>query len=198
VLTKAEKTSQFIIETVAPIFSKKGYAATSMSDLTSATGLTKGALYGNFKNKEDLALAAMNYNLRRLVEKIESKLNATQSPIQKLFILTNFYTYYNDYTKDFGGCPILNIGVDANNQNEILIERIRKVILKMQKAIATIIEEGKMANEIKGTIDADLYSRRIFSMIEGAVFVSNMMNDNGYLKDMMNHLDQMIIHDLKR
>ena len=197
-LTKAEKTSQFIIETVAPIFSKKGYAATSMSDLTSATGLTKGALYGNFKNKEDLALAAMNFNLRRLIEKIESKLNTTQSPLQKLFILTNFYRYYNDYTRDFGGCPILNIGVDANNQNEILIERVRKVIQKMQVGIANIIEDGKKANEIKPTLDAMLYARRIFSMIEGAVFVSNTMNDSDYLKDMMNHIDQMIIHDIKR
>ena len=43
--TKAELTSQYIIETVAPIFNKNGYAATSMLDLTNATGLTKGAIY---------------------------------------------------------------------------------------------------------------------------------------------------------
>ncbi|NAS30863.1 TetR family transcriptional regulator [Flavobacteriaceae bacterium R38] len=197
-LTKAEKTSQFIIETVAPIFSKKGYAATSMSDLTNATGLTKGALYGNFKNKEDVALAALNYNLKRLVDKIENKLNATQSPLQKLFILTNFYRYYSDYTRDIGGCPIINIGVDANHQNEILMERVRKVIKKMQVGIANIIEDGKKANEVKSTLDSMLYAKRIFSMIEGAVFMSNTTNDSYYLKDMMNHIDQMIIHDIKR
>ena len=47
--TKAERTTAFIIETVAPIFSRQGYVGTSMSDLTEATGLTKGALYGNFE-----------------------------------------------------------------------------------------------------------------------------------------------------
>ena len=50
--TKAEQTSEFIIQKVAPIFNKHGYYGTSMSDLTQATGLTKGAIYGNFKNKE--------------------------------------------------------------------------------------------------------------------------------------------------
>ena len=50
-LTKSELTSKFIIETVAPIFNKKGYAATSMSDITNATNLTKGAIYGNFENR---------------------------------------------------------------------------------------------------------------------------------------------------
>ena len=49
-LTKSEKTTKYIIETVAPIFNKKGYEATSMKDITSATSLTKGAIYGNFKN----------------------------------------------------------------------------------------------------------------------------------------------------
>ena len=42
-------TSDFILETVAPIFNRKGYAGTSLSDLTAATGLTKGAIYFNFK-----------------------------------------------------------------------------------------------------------------------------------------------------
>ena len=55
-ISKSEKTTKYIIETVAPIFNRKGYAATSMSDLTAATGLTKGAIYGNFKNKEELAI----------------------------------------------------------------------------------------------------------------------------------------------
>jgi len=63
-LTKAELTTQYIIETVAPIFNKNGYAATSMSDLTKATGLTKGAIYGNFKNKEDLAIASFKHNVK--------------------------------------------------------------------------------------------------------------------------------------
>ena len=47
-LTKAEQTTQFIIEKVAPLFNQKGYAATSMSDITRVTGLTKGAIYGDY------------------------------------------------------------------------------------------------------------------------------------------------------
>ena len=69
--TKAERTSAFIIETVAPVFNKHGYVGTSMSDLTEATGLTKGALYGNFENKEALALSAFEYNSKRLLNKFD-------------------------------------------------------------------------------------------------------------------------------
>ena len=47
-LTKAKRTRSYIISKVAPIFNKKGYSATSLIDMTSATGLTKGSIYGNF------------------------------------------------------------------------------------------------------------------------------------------------------
>ena len=52
--SKAQQTSDFIIQKVAPIFNKNGYNGTSMSELVDATGLTKGAIYGNFKNKETI------------------------------------------------------------------------------------------------------------------------------------------------
>ena len=71
-LTKSEHTIHFILETVAPIFNKHGYAATSMSDLTSATGLTKGAIYGNFENKEQLAIAVFQFSVRRILKDLNA------------------------------------------------------------------------------------------------------------------------------
>ncbi len=197
-LTKAERTTQFIIETVAPIFNKNGYAATSMSDITKATGLTKGAIYGNFENKEQLALKAFKYNLKKLMGKVEDQLNMTSSPLQKLFIITNFYRYYDDYTKEMGGCPVLNVGIDANNQSEELMQTVRLVINKMQESICNIIDDGKANGELKPFIDSNLYAKRFFSMIEGAAFVTATMNDNSYMKDMMNMVDSMIVNEMKR
>ena len=69
---KAERTREFIVEKTAPLFNRKGYAGTSMSDLTEATGLTKGAIYGNFENKDEVALAAFDYNLARMVQRVRA------------------------------------------------------------------------------------------------------------------------------
>ena len=55
-LTKAERTKQFILETAAPIFNQKGISGANIDDVLSATKLTKGCLYGHFESKEDLAL----------------------------------------------------------------------------------------------------------------------------------------------
>ncbi len=195
--TKAELTSQFILETVAPIFNKHGYSATSMNDITNATGLTKGAIYGNFKNKEDLAIAAFKLTVRNLLKRIAEHINLSDSPIQKLFLISDFYRNYYNYSKELGGCPVLNIGVDANNQNTLLLEKVKVVIEKIQDQVATIIENGIEAGEISTEINAMQYAKRIDTMIQGAVFMTYTMEDEFYLKDTMNQIDQMIHNELK-
>src|SRR5258708_491370 len=65
-MSKAERTRQLIVEKTAPIFNTKGFAGTSLSDMTEATGLTKGSIYGNFTNKDEVALAAFDHNLQKL------------------------------------------------------------------------------------------------------------------------------------
>lgn len=194
--TKAELTSEHIIKTVAPIFNKHGYSGTSMSDLTKATGLTKGAIYGNFTNKEELAFVAFKYNVDRVVNQISQELSAIESPLNQLYGLTNFYRRYRAYTIEFGGCPIVNIGVDANHDNPALLERVQEVISKLQYLITKMIVKGQEAGEIKKDADAQKYGRLIYTIIEGAVFMTVTMNNDTYLNEMMNHIDAVVKAEL--
>jgi AcrR family transcriptional regulator len=203
--SKSEKTTLYILEKVAPIFNKKGYAGTSMKDMTDAVGLSKGAIYGNFENKEELAIKAFNYNVRKVFDDVAACVNAQESPLEKLFAMTDFYRSYEDYTKHSGGCPILNIGVDANNQKdgslspvyERLMERVREVIGKLEKSMADIIQMGMDKGEMKPDLNPELYGKRLYAMIQGAIFMTFTLDDKTYIVDMMNHIDNMIHNELK-
>jgi len=195
--TKAELTAQFILETVAPIFNKKGYTATSLSDLTTATGLTKGAIYGNFKNKEALSLKAFNYNVRFVINQIKVIFDEIDCPLEKLKAITNFYSTYNKQTLPLGGCPVLNVGIDSNNTNPELFERVKDIAKKLTDSITAIILEGQARQIINSEIDPSLYGGRIFSFIEGSIFTSVLLKDDKYLIDMMDHIDDMINNELK-
>lgn len=195
-VTKAEKTSEYIIQKVAPIFNKHGYSGTSMSDLTKATSLTKGAIYGNFKNKEELAILAFTYNVQRVVDQIKVHLSQTKSPIQQLYKLTSFYRSYRIFTMENGGCPVINIGVDANHDNMILLVKVREIITRLQRGIAKMILAGIEAGEIKEGLDADKYGRYFFTIIEGGVFLMTTMDDDRFLIESMDRIDEIITNEL--
>ena len=196
--TKAENTTRFILEKVAPIFNKHGYVGTSLSDITKATGLTKGAVYGNFESKEHLAIEAFNHNIRKVVGMIADKINVQQSASAKLRAVTDFYREYYQYTIAFGGCPILNVGIDSNNLNPLLKQRVNSVIGKLKRSIVDIILLGVEQGEFKKGIDAHAYGLRFFSIVEGSIFTSVMMKDGKHLLDMMDHLDNMIATEIKK
>jgi AcrR family transcriptional regulator len=194
---KAEKTTAFIVETVAPIFNKNGYAATSISDITNATGLTKGAIYGNFKNKEELAIASFKFMVKSLMKEIVKHMDQSDSPIEKLFLMSDFYRNYYLYTNKMGGCPILNVGVDANNQNTLLLQKVRSIIERIQDQLASIIEDGIELGEISTEINAMYVAKRIDTMIQGAIFMAYTMDDDFYIKDTMDQIDKMIDTELR-
>ncbi len=195
---KAERTTQYIIETVAPIFNKYGYVGTSMSHLTEATGLTKGALYGNFENKEALALAAFQYNRTILLQKIDGLLTAEGDALAKIESLINFYRQYDVFTLPIGGCPILNIGVDAQHNNSLLAAAAKETIKEVEGKIALVLENGVKRNEIKIPVPPLQFAKQLYTILQGAVAMGTMTRDRKYLINTAAYLNYLVSNEIKK
>ncbi len=194
---KAERTTAYIIETVAPIFNKFGYVGTSMSDLTEATGLTKGAIYGNFENKEALALSAFEYNRSHLLSVIDEKLDIEGGALDKLFSLIRFYRQYDVFTLPFGGCPILNVGVDAQSNNKLLAAAVKETIKEIEGKIALVLEDGIKQGEIHLPVPPLQFAKQLFTMLQGAIAMSTMTRDRKYLVNTIAYLEHLIQKEIK-
>ncbi|NNJ88178.1 MAG: TetR/AcrR family transcriptional regulator [Eudoraea sp.] len=196
--TKAERTSAYIIEKVAPIFNKQGYIGTSMSDLTEATGLTKGALYGNFENKESLALAAFEYHSNKLLAAIDERLNSSGNAIEILFRLTDFYRHYDEFTAPMGGCPILNVGVDANYNNQLLEGAARETLRTIEGKIALVLENGVNKRELKLPVPPLQFAKQLFTMIQGAIAMATITGDRKYLINTIAYLELLVKKEIRK
>lgn len=196
--SKAEKTTAFIIETVAPIFTKYGYVGTSMSALTEATGLTKGALYGNFKNKEDLALRAFEFSSSILIDAIEKTLETPGTPLDRIAALTRFYKTYDEFIQSMGGCPLLHTGVDSKNNNVDLNASAREVYRRIEGKIAAVLEEGVKAGQMHLPVTPLQFAKQLFTMLQGAVAMYTTTGDRKYLINTVAYLDVLIKREIQR
>jgi AcrR family transcriptional regulator len=57
--TKKERTRALLIEAAAEVIAERGFHAASLMEIASRAGVTTGAVYSNFRNKEDLFLAVI-------------------------------------------------------------------------------------------------------------------------------------------
>src|ERR1700709_183863 len=54
---RAIRTRAAVLDAAAEVFAKTGYSATTLNDITAAAGVTKGAVYFHFPDKEAVANA---------------------------------------------------------------------------------------------------------------------------------------------
>lgn len=191
-MTKAERTKQFIIEKSAPIFNTKGVAGTAMSDIMEATKLAKGGLYGHFDSKEELSYAAVDYNLDRLAEKTEAVVNKHKTAKGKL---SAFLDLYNDPFNPplVGGCPMLNFGMESDDTNPVIREKVNKRLQGSPLFLTRIIEQGIVDGEFKKSWNAEEFGIKMFAMIEGGILFSRVSGN----KEKMDILIKMIKKEIE-
>ncbi|GAB4010417.1 TetR/AcrR family transcriptional regulator [Spirosoma migulaei] len=191
-LSKAERTRQFIIESTAGIFNTKGYAGTSLSDLTEATGLTKGSIYGNFGSKEEVALACFDYNLSKINRAVQQRLDQETSFHKKLLVYTQVYHSFNGISFPEGGCPILNTAVDADDTNNLLKDKAAKAILVWKKRLIDLLRGGIAAGEFKADVSPEQTALSMIALIEGGIMIAKVTNDPTSLVKILKTVELLI------
>ncbi|MBO2010091.1 TetR/AcrR family transcriptional regulator [Hymenobacter negativus] len=196
-MSKAERTRQFIIEQTAPVFNKQGYAGTSLNDLTAATGLTKGAIYGNFENKEEVALAAFDYNLGLVNEGLRAGTLNGSTVREQLLATPRFYRQRYPLMKQHGGCPILNAAVECDDAPPAaLLQRVQDSLARWHRNIVHLIEKGQQTGEIKPAADASRYASLFITLIEGGILVSKTTGSPTALLTSLDHIEHLIETEL--
>ncbi|MDD7886965.1 TetR/AcrR family transcriptional regulator [Flavivirga sp. 57AJ16] len=181
-----------IIEKTASIFNKKGYTGTYLSDLTNATGLAKGSIYGNFKDKNEVAVEAFKYNYKFQSDQILQKINQKNKAIHKLLIFLNHYRTAFRPIFNNGSCAILNTAIDADDGNDLLKDEVIKTIYNWHKTIVSILKDGIKQNELENNFYVETFSYRMIAMIEGSIMLAKTLNKPEILLKNMDFLESEI------
>lgn len=176
-MTKGQRTRQLIIEKAAPLFNKNGYAGTSLSDIMKATGLAKGGLYGNFKNKDEIAAMTFEYAFQKIKSALVMKLSNCNTNIERLNNILQFYRNYITNPPIPGGCPLLNTSVEADDSFPFLKTRARAAQNEMLNSLVLILQAGKKKSEFKSDMNPLQEAEMMYALIEGGIVMAKI-NDN--------------------
>lgn len=67
---KRQRTRAALIEAAAALIRERGYEGTTLAAVAQRAGMTRGAIYGNFKNREELFLALVAQRWEPIVPRI--------------------------------------------------------------------------------------------------------------------------------
>lgn len=174
-LTKAEKTKQFILETAAPLYNQKGISGVNIDDVLAATKLTKGCLYGHFENKEDLSGQVVDLLLKKISDKMYQVVAEKKTAKAKIFA-------YMDMHKDpidsyiSGGCPIFNTAVDADDNFPVIKQKVAAIFRAGQEGLTNILKEGVSNGEFSASLEPAVFAFKLVAAIEGGIVMCRTLD----------------------
>jgi AcrR family transcriptional regulator len=194
-VTKAQRTKLHIIEKTAPLFNMNGFDGTTLADLCRVTGLTKGALYGNFQSKEELATEAFRYTISKM-RSVGSRSMLSQTTYRRrLDALLNFFLKAVLNPPVRGGCPLLNTAVEADDHRPSMRKTVVEELEKSVNSITKLLDRGKATGEFKKDFNSREMAMLFFCSIEGAIMFSRVSASaeamaivTGNLRTMINNI----------
>lgn len=173
-LSKAEKTKQFILETAMPLYNEKGVAGVTIDEILAATRLTKGALYGHFDGKDDLSSQVIDYALDKLSQRLRSAISTKKSVKAKVWAFIDFYKDPIN-TPIPGGCPIFNTAVETDDNHPLLKKKVAKVLRVGQEELTALLQSGIDNGEFTPSLDPAGFAFKLMASVEGATVMCRAM-----------------------
>ena len=190
-MSKGENTKQLIIEQATPIFNKKGIFGTSMSDIMEAAKLSKGSLYVHFEDKDSLAFSVLEYSLGLQNKRLSTSMDHIDDPYQKLLAYLEVYHDPMNPTVP-GGCPMMNFGMEADDNFPLVKERVNRAIEMRQKSLEDIIKAGIQQNIFKPDWNYREFATVMFALIQGGIMVCRIAGSSAKMAGIINQLKSLI------
>ena len=136
------------------LFSVKGYFNTSIADVVQATGLTKGGLYGHFRNKEEIWYAVYDECVRIWKNIVFQGVRDIPDPLARLAkVIENSLKNYLGSGTFEGGCLLLNSLVDLTGQSPTMSRQVLEGFQGFSALLCQWLEEAEQQGLLKEGLD---------------------------------------------
>jgi len=183
-----ENTRKTIIAAASILFNTKGYKATSISDITSRAGITKGAIYKHFKDKSELEKECLTLMTNNVFNSLTQDIRRAKDVKTKLWSILDYFAQYRRNPPIEGGCPLMNAAIEADDSDPILKKVVSNIMTGLLAGIAKVIQNGIDRNQFQQDVDAKEYATMIYSAIEGGIMMMQVMDNDHHLMSVINYL----------
>lgn len=145
-------------------FWKKGYEATSLSDLCSCTGLHKGSLYQTFGDKHQLFMRSLKHYVDAMFGAVAAAAYASESPLEN--IRGALRAAVRNACRD-QGCMMINSLVELAPHDPEVKSALQAVAHKELRMMTDLVAKAQQAGEIGDRRAPERIARQLMVTLAG-------------------------------
>ena len=159
---RPDERPQEILDAALTVFAERGYRNTRLEDVGDAAGVTKGAIYHYFANKEDLLLRAIEQRSEEAFGRIEEIVRDKTAPVSTRLRLV-VRRWFGSVTKERLAVVTLLLQGIAHEAPEAFRRWLAGGPTAAMRLIATLVRQGQERGEFRPDADANVAARLLVS-----------------------------------
>jgi TetR/AcrR family transcriptional regulator, transcriptional repressor for nem operon len=156
-----------IIQAAVTVFSEKGYHRATISDVVRRSGLSVGAIYTHFKNKEQLFLHSCDLISGQGLDELAIRLAPLTSSAERLRAAVAYYVETIDKFEDAPGqVGLVRAWSEAGEEPEVremLVRRRERLV----GAAQLLLREGIARGDLPSWLDVEAVARGFSALLDG-------------------------------
>jgi TetR/AcrR family transcriptional regulator, transcriptional repressor for nem operon len=171
-----ERTRRLLLQAAFQEMYRSGYRSADLDAILAAAGVTKGALYHHFENKEALGYAVVDEVITGSVhQKWVQPLRNAKNPIDVLVRIVQSESMKREDVRR--GCPLLNLANEMSGIDEGFRRRTAKLFKDWHDAVAGALREGQKRGLVRNDINANETATFLIATYEGYVVLGKNSQD---------------------
>ncbi|MBT2547846.1 ScbR family autoregulator-binding transcription factor [Arthrobacter sp. ISL-65] len=179
---RAKATREAIIVGAAAVFEEHGYGSASLTQVSDAAKVTKGALYFHFQSKEDLARAVIEEQHRIVVAESETLVIPDRPALPTMILLCRVFGLKLVHE------PVVRAGIRLTLEATAFGEPVQGPYEDWIAVMEQLTERAKREKQVRSSVDSAALARYLVASFTGVQMVSGVLTGRA---DVMQRIEEM-------
>ncbi|XPV75484.1 MAG: TetR family transcriptional regulator [Desulfovibrio sp.] len=178
---EAAQTKSDLLDAAMELFCRNGYSRTSLAEIATAAGVTRGAVYWHFSNKADIFSLLVDRAFRPIDDIVDDILMKDISPGEKLSSI--LHSVLSCACEDMGvlkGVELVYMRTDWPEDLRPLLQDCSKHTSQCVEMFSSLIREAQLSGEFKADIDPETTAYLLNCLMVGVLHKAVMYTEVRY------------------
>lgn len=170
----AEERRAVTVESVVELAATQNPSEITTTAIAKHMGVTQGALFKHFPNKDAILQAVMEWVADRLLSRGEKAASSVSSPLAAIEAI---FMAHADFVVEHPGVPRMLFGELQRAELTAPKRMAQTLIRRYGERLSHLLDQGKAAGELSATLDTEAAATLFIGTLQGLVMQSLLAGD---------------------
>lgn len=173
---KENQTKRKIMNTAERLLWRKGFDGASLNDVVKRAGVSKGAFFHYYPNKQAMMLEIINkYAAEQLFAPLDKHLTSAKSVKAGLFNWMQDGFQGCESNRFKGGCMLGNFAIELSDKDESLREHIKQLFLQWENQLVGYLKPAYETGSL--LMEPRQFARLLIATYQGVMMTAKVHKD---------------------